>query len=192
MPQTTITRPSRGSTERRQPRTRVVGTRAQYRNPLDVNLEQGWLAPALSTETPKPAGKFKGDVANSSWLPNKKVALAWQDFVKTGAVSDTSPPPAPTNVKVDKSTGNITWKAPTDFESGIQTFLIKRDGKLIGQIPEKPKNNRYGRQLFQGMSYGDTPVLPLLKFQFVDSTAEKGKPHNYQVIAVNTAGLHSK
>ena len=165
----------------------------QVGDPLkDVNLEQGWLAPALSTDTPQSAGAFKGDVANAAWLPNKKVALAWQDFVKTGAVSDTTPPPAPTNIKVDKSTGTITWKAPTDFESGIQTFLIKRDGKRIGQIPEKPKKNRYGRQLFQGMSYGDTPVLPLLKFQFVDTTAEKGKSHIYQVIAVNTVGLHSK
>ena len=42
------------------------------------------------------------------------------------------------------------------------------------------------------MSYGDTPVLPLQNFQFVDTTAEKGKPYNYQIIAVNTVGLHSK
>lgn len=158
----------------------------------DLDLKQGWLVPLLTTDTPQPASKFKGDVANASWLPNKKVAFAWLDFVKTGAVSDTTPPPAPTNVKVDKTSGTITWNAATDFESGIQTFLIKRDRKQIGQIPEKPKKNRYGRQLFQGMSYGDTPVLPLLSFEYTDTTAEKGKSYDYEIVAVNTVGLHSK
>ncbi|HAH47241.1 MAG TPA: hypothetical protein DCM07_20770, partial [Planctomycetaceae bacterium] len=97
----------------------------------------------------------------------------------------------PTDVKVDAATGTITWKAGTDFESGIQAFLIQRDGKQIGQLPEKP-TNRFGRPLFQNMSYGDTPVLPLQKFEFVDKTANPGQQYDYQVKAVNTAGLQSK
>jgi len=157
----------------------------------DVNVSDGWLAPVNSEETPVPFADYQGDKSKAVWLPNKTVAMAWLDFVKTGAVNDTTPPPAPTNVKVDSSTGTITWTAPTDFESGIQTFLIERDGKQIGQLPEKP-TNRFGRPLFQNMSYGDTPVLPLLKFQFVDKTAENGKAYKYQVKAVNTAGLQSK
>jgi len=157
--------------------------------PVDIN--QGWLAPLPSEETPVPFAEYKGDRATAVWLPDKTVAMAWLDFVKTGAVKDTTPPPAPTAVKVDSSTGTITWNAATDFESGVQAFVIERDGKQIGQIPEKPAN-RFGRPLFQNMSYGDTPVLPLREFQFVDKTAEKGKTYQYRVKAVNTAGLKSR
>ena len=142
------------------------------------------MAAALSKDAPVAAKDFSGDIANSSWLPNQSVARAWQDFVKTGAVSDKTPPPSPVDIKVDKTSGIISWKAATDFESGIQAFIIERDGKKIGQVPENPKN-RFGRPLFQGMSYGDTPVLPLLKFQFLDKEAKKGGDHQYRVIAVN-------
>ena len=79
----------------------------------------------------------------------------------------------------------------TDFESGFQTFIIERDGKKTGQVPKNLKN-RYGRSLFQGMSYGDTPVMPLLKFEFVDQEAKEGGDHKYRVIAVNSAGLKSR
>ena len=74
------------------------------------------------------------------------------------------------------------------FGGGI---LIERDGKQIGQLPEKP-TNRFGRPLFQNMSYGDTPVLPLQKFEYVDKTAKPGKTYQYKVIAVNTAGVKSE
>jgi len=42
------------------------------------------------------------------------------------------------------------------------------------------------------MSYGDTQVLPLMKFEFMDETAEKGKDYHYRVIAGNTLRLKSK
>lgn len=155
-----------------------------------LDTKKGWLAPVLTKEKPQPAREFKGDVSDAVWLPNESVAAAWQDFVNTGAVSDKTPPPAPTDVRVDTATGSITWKSSIDFESGIQAFIIQRDGKPIGQVPEKPAN-RFGRPLFQGMSYGDTPVLPLVGFRFLDSDAKDGKTHVYRVIAVNTSGLHS-
>ena len=156
-----------------------------------VEISKGWLSPLLSETMPVPYDQFEGNKAEANWLPDKAVAIAWLDFVKTGAVSDKTPPPAPTDVKVDAATGTITWKAGTDFESGIQAFLIERDGKQIGQLPEKP-TNRFGRPLFQNMSYGDTPVLPLQKFEFVDKTAKPGKTYQYKVIAVNTAGVKSE
>jgi len=157
----------------------------------EIDVSKGWLAPLLSEDAPVPAKKFTGDAANATWLPNQALGRAWQDFVKTGAVKDTTPPPAPSEIKIDKASGTITWKAETDFESGLQAFVIERDGKKIGQLPLTSKN-RYGRLLFQGMSYGDTPVLPLLKFQFVDEEASKGEDHKYRVIAINSAGLQSQ
>ena len=77
-------------------------------------------------------------------------------------------------MKVAPSSGKITWQAAIDFESGLQAFSIERDGKEIARLPEKTKK-RFGRLLYQGMSYGDTPVLPLMKFEFVDEGAQKKK-----------------
>jgi hypothetical protein len=85
----------------------------------------------------------------------------------------------------------LTWEAEADLESGISHFLIERDGQIIGQAPENLKNP-FGRPLFQGLQYSDTPTQPLAKMTFTDSKAENGKQHSYRVISVNTAGLRSK
>ena len=156
-----------------------------------IDVSQGWLVPVLGTEMPKPATDFKGDATKAVWLPNETVARAWQDFVKTGTVSDSTPPPAPTDVKIDKTSGAITWKAAVDYQSGIQAFIIERDGKKIGQVPEERENHRGGRPLFQGLTHGDTPEI-LLRFQFVDTAANVRESYEYRVIAVNSAGLRSR
>ncbi len=93
----------------------------------------------------------------------KPVAKAWMEYVKTGAVSDTTPPPAPFNVKAtyQAETGvEITWNAEADLESGIRGFLVLRDGQELAQVPEKPVG-KFGRPLFQSMTYHDTPSKPL-------------------------------
>ena len=84
----------------------------------------------------------------------------------------------------------MTWEAEADFESGIAHFIIKRNGKVIAQVPEDP-GNKFGRALFQGLQYSDTPLLPLQKMMFRDQSAELGKKYRYQVISVNTVGLQS-
>ena len=47
-------------------------------------------------------------------------------------------------------------------EISLMSFLILRDGAPLGKVPEKPIG-RYGRALFQTMSYHDTPEKPLPK-----------------------------
>ena len=99
------------------------------------------------------------------------------------------PPPAPTNLRV---TGNVLgWEAVADPESGIAAFIIERDGKRIATLPEKPANP-FGRPLFQGLQYSDTPVQPLATMTFTDAQAAADTPHAYRVIAVNTVGLESR
>jgi len=154
-----------------------------------IDPNTGWLAEPLSTELPRPATSFSGDRANAVWLPNESVAHAWHDFVNTGTVSDDTPPPAPSNVRVDPITGLIAWDQAYDFESGIQAFAILKNGESIGQIPESAEN-RFGRPAFQGMSYGDTPTR-LLEFKFVDTNPNFRQDSNYRVIAINGAGLQS-
>ncbi len=145
-------------------------------------------------------GPFPGDAPNptgvpelSVWLPSKAVRKAWAEYVKTGAVSDDSPPAAPFNVE-ERPTGTgveLTWEAKADFQSGLGGFIIERDGKEIGRVPEKAVR-RFGRPLFQTMSYHDTPEAPLPEMRFTDTKVVQGARHKYRVIAVNSVGLQSK
>ena len=150
--------------------------------------KNAWLVPLLGSEA-VPAAKFAGEKDKAVWLPNEKIAKAWAAYVKDTAVPDTTPPPAPTNLHVKE--GELTWKAEADLESGLAHFIIERDGKEIGTVPEQPKNP-FGRPIFQGLQYSDTPTNPLVEMRFTDKQPEAGKKHSYRVIAVNTVGLKSE
>jgi pimeloyl-ACP methyl ester carboxylesterase len=151
-------------------------------------LAEAWMAPLLATEA-VPLTRLDGDPRLAIWLPNEAVAKQWMQYVKDTQVSDSTPPPAPTNLRVQANV--LTWEAEADLESGIGHFLIERDGKPLATVPEQPKNP-FGRPLFQGLQYSDTPAAPLVEMKFTDTSAEPGKTHAYRVIAVNTAGLKSK
>lgn len=138
---------------------------------------------------PVPAAKFTGAIEKSIWLPNEAIAQAWKQYVKDTAVTDTTPPPAPTNLRVDGST--LTWEADADLESGLASFIIERDGQFLANVPEQGKNP-FGRPIFQNLQYSDTPTQPLVLMRFTDTKAEPGKTHQYRVIAVNTVGLKSR
>jgi pimeloyl-ACP methyl ester carboxylesterase len=149
-----------------------------------VPLEPG----AKEVVAPVPASKFTGDVAKSIWLPGEQIAVAWTQYTTDSKVTDATPPPAPTNLKV---TANVlTWTAEADLESGLASFVIERDGQFLANVPEQDKNP-FGRPIFQNLSYSDTPTQPLVEMRFTDTKAEPGKTHQYRVIAVNTAGLKS-
>ncbi|MEJ7594609.1 MAG: hypothetical protein WKF77_24005 [Planctomycetaceae bacterium] len=153
----------------------------------------GWIAllnaEGATVEAPVPTAIFSGPVEKSVWLPNESVATAWAQYVKDSAVTDATPPVAPTNLRV---VGNVlTWSAEADLESGLTSFVIERDGKFLANVPEQGKNP-FGRPIFQNLSYSDTPTQPLVEMNFTDSTAEAGTTYQYRVIAVNTVGLKSR
>ncbi|HEY3788726.1 MAG TPA: hypothetical protein VGL71_07720, partial [Urbifossiella sp.] len=96
-----------------------------------------WLAEPTGSEA-VPTAKFTGDPLKAAWLPNEAMAKAWMQYVKDTNVADTTPPPAPTNVRLK---GNVlTWEAEADLESGLEKFLIERDGKLLVTVPGAGKN----------------------------------------------------
>lgn len=157
-----------------------------------VDLARGWLAPVLCTEA-VPAAGYRSDPAGAVWLPGERVARAWQEYVRTGAVGDRTAPPAPTGVRV-ATTGHqvtITWDAAADLESGLRQFVIRRDGREFGRVPEKPVG-MFGRPLFQTMSYHDTPERPWPALRFVHEGAGPAKGAEYRVIAVNGVGMESE
>jgi hypothetical protein len=166
------------------------GSRDQTLKPVDMS--QAWLAPLLGEEA-QPAAAYQGNPKEAVWLPNAAVARAWMDYIKTGAVSDTTLPPPPTNTRVSPRGDQgveITWNAEADFESGIGSFIVLRDGQELARVPPTPVG-RFGRPLFQPMTYHDTPAQPLSEMRYMDATAKPGERHAYAVITVNSVGLRS-
>lgn len=150
--------------------------------------DKTWLASPTGFKA-VPAAKFDGDPLKAGWLPNETLARGWMQYVKDTNVTDTTPPTAPTNLRVN---GNaLSWDAEADLESGLAHFIIERDGKFLANVPEDGKN-RFGRPIFQNLQYSDTPTQPLVPMHFSDTNAEPGKKHTYRVITVNTVGLKSK
>lgn len=158
-------------------------------DPLKPMPLAGTHLAALLASAAVPAAKFTGDVRKAVWLPNGEIAAKWSQYVKDTALGDSSPPPAPTNLRVKGA--QLAWDAEADLESGIAHFIIERDGKEIARVPQEAKNP-FGRPIFQGLQYSDTPASPLVQPAFTDPKPEPGKKHLYRVITVNTAGLRSK
>ena len=158
-------------------------------DPLRVMpTDSAWLASPTGFEA-VPAAQFAGDPLTAAWLPSESVARAWMQYVKDTAVTDTTSPPAPTNLRA--SGNELSWEAEADLESGLASFIIQRDGRFLANVPEQGKNP-FGRPVFQNLQYSDTPTQPLVPMHFTDTKAESGKKHTYRVIAVNTVGLKSK
>ncbi len=162
-----------------------------------VDVSKGWLAPLLG-DAAVPAADFKGDPKEAVWLPNETIAKDWMEYVKTGEVSDTTPPPAPYNLKVDdrgERGSTLTWEADADFESGIHHFIIMRDGRELGNWPAVNQVRFQERPNFQAgwmNSYGDAPMYPTREMTFEDPNRKDNLPVTYSVIEVNTVGLKSE
>ncbi|MEO1983599.1 MAG: SGNH/GDSL hydrolase family protein [Fuerstiella sp.] len=131
------------------------------------------------------------DAVLAAW--KRDVAPQLDEFIRTGAVNDTTPPDAPGKVtarRLENGSVQLTWTAEADFESGIRSFSIEREGRRVAQIPENPVG-RFGRALFQSMSYHDTPEQPLLKMEYVDRDAPSDRLPKYGVRTINSVELIS-
>ena len=150
-------------------------------------VDEAWLAPITGGAAVAARG-FAGDPLTLGWLPTERVARAWEEYVRNTAVTDTTPPPPPTGLRVAGNT--LTWDAEADLESGLTGFAIERDGKRIATLPERQRNP-YGRPLFQGLLYSDTPPQPVAEMRFPLPGDHAGVPAAYRVLAVNTVGLET-
>jgi len=149
---------------------------------------KAWLA-TISGSSAFPEARFVGDKRAAIWLPSRRIATAWMQYVKDTQVTDTTPPPPAANVEF--ADGVVTWDARADLESGIRQFIIERAGTRVATVPKNAKH-AFGRPVFQGLQYSDTPVQPLVKMRFVDPQWTSGYEDAYRVITVNTAGLQSR
>lgn len=130
-----------------------------------------------------PAADYKGDPKQAVWLPNAAVARDWMEYVKTGQVGDTTPPPAPFNVKAEVKSETetvITWEAEADMESGIGHFIVLRDGQELGNLPAVNQVRFHVHPMFQAgwmNSYGDAPATPAPEMRFVDPWPKDREKH---------------
>lgn len=149
-----------------------------------------WLEHRLPENPEKQTLRPVAD-ALDAW--KSRMSSRLDEYIRTGAVGDDTPPPAPEHVTIHRNAEGhvvLNWTAAADFESGIRGFVIERGGKRLGLIPEKPVG-RFGRPLFQQMSYHDTPEQPLPKMQFVDTEPGDETP-DYAIRTINSVGLESE
>jgi len=151
---------------------------------------EAWFAP-LPGNRAQPAAEFKGNAKTAVWLPNERIAKAWSEYVKDGNVSDPTPPPPPTDVRVSPA-GELIWEAEADLESGIAEFVIERNGKELARVPDRHSGYFVGRPTFQQIGYGDQPTPPLPDTCYTDKTAHWWGKYTYAVRTVNTVGGESK
>jgi len=155
-------------------------------NLTDSRFAETWESPPL------PAGESKDHGKNAIWLPDGRYAAIWASYVKSAEIADDTPPPPPSDVNVEKNSDGqweLKWSAEADLESGLAGFEILKGDEVVARLPEKPANP-FGRPLFQGMSYHDTPREPLAEMTYVDPERNAEKP-KYAVRSINTAGLRS-
>jgi hypothetical protein len=67
-----------------------------------------------------------------------------------------------------------------------------RDGQAIAKLPVATPTKIYGRLLFQGLSYHDTPEGMPPEMRYVDTSAKPGEKHAYTIISINSAGIPSQ
>ena len=153
-----------------------------------VQTDSTWLASPLSGKATM-AGAYEGNSLTAAWIPNERLARLREHYVRDTKVPDVTPPPAPTQIRLK---GNeLRWEAAADLESGLTAFVILLKGREIARVPDGSRN-RFGRPLFQGLQYSDTPVTPLVSMRIVNEALQTAEVSDVRVIAVNTVGLHSE
>ena len=135
------------------------GSNDQTLKPVDITRPGGRCG-----DTAVRAAEYHGKPEESVWLPNG-VAKAWMEYVKTGAVGDTTPPPPPFSVRatqVGDEGREITWDAEADFKVASAASSSCATGKnSLPKCPRKIAAGKIGRPLFQSMTYHDTPDQPM-------------------------------
>lgn len=168
----------------------------------DIDMENSWLGNPGSFGITASAG-FAGDPLDMVWLPDESFARNWQEYVRTGWVSDTSPPEAPYDLSYEflgKNSVRITWEARSDLESGIKQFFLYRNGKHIKRFVGI--NDDYVKKNFQYGNYGDEPGPEALyenvdkwvptEMEFVDYRLHPDSTYFYQIKMINWSDLESE
>ncbi len=166
-----------------------------------IDMENSWLGDPGSFEIAKKKG-FTRDPLSMVWLPDGEFARRWQEYTRTGWVTDATPPEAPYNLSykfLGKTSVSIMWEAEADLESGIKQFYLYRNDRQIKKFVGI--NDDYVKKNFQYGNYGDEPGPEALyenvdkwiptKMEFVDYRLHPDSTYTYQIRMVNWSDLES-
>jgi glycoprotein endo-alpha-1,2-mannosidase len=153
----------------------------------DMDTTHAWLGDT-ATRAIAASASYRGSRQAAFWFPNRLLAEKWVEYMATGTVTDSTPPPAPYNLSASYADNRVTlrWDADPDLESGIKTFIIYRNGKVLREL-EYPTKTRYSKQTgYQRWNDGDQPApIPAPEMTFTDSGADDKGVYTYQVSTVN-------
>ena len=174
------------------------GDQAQLRK---VDLRGSWLGDPEGFQITALEG-YTGDPLEMVWLPDDQFARQWQEYVRTGWVTDTTPPEAPCHLSYEvlgARTIRIVWEARADLESGIKQFYLYRNGKEVKKYAGI--NDDYVKKNFQFGNYGDEPGPEALyenvdawvpaKMEFLDYRLHPDSSYVYRIRMENWSGLKS-
>lgn len=166
-----------------------VGAKDQSLKPMPK--DEAWLA-AVESDAPAPIKDYKEDPLTASWLPNQAVALKYAEYIKKGVVSDTTPPPAPIQLKLEKAddtNATLSWEVQADIETGVSGFEVMRDGQTYRQILSATDSKKI-LPTFQGISFHDTPMQPIAELK-ITLPLNEAQGHTFSLKALNGNGLSS-
>ncbi|WP_424582691.1 hypothetical protein [Tunicatimonas sp.] len=129
-----------------------------------------------------------------NWFPSQIIAAKGEVFSELGNVPDfTHPKQAPGKLQAEKAAQGVklTWEATPDWESGVKTFRIYRNGKLLPPYTAPAREEGKLTEYYREPKYSDTPGRPLANMEYIDTNAPSGEAHRYQVSLVNWSGLES-
>lgn len=169
--------------EQRMPQANDVS----YKAMRSVDKSKSWLADTATLNI-YPSNKYTGKKLNAAWFPDSSTAVKWREYVITGTITDRTPPPPPSDVRVFRRhnmTVELSWKADADIESGISHFNIYKGGNWVGRFPSSG--------VYQGFdTNGDDAIpirLPELK---TDITLAWNDAEKISISTVNHFGLESR
>lgn len=150
-----------------------------------VDRSEAWLGEPDSFEIFPDKG-YEGDKSGLCLFPDEQTARIWQEYVKTGLVTDKTQPEAPYAISVSRgeSSTTISWKADADIESGIGCFKVYVNGALAGTVPEQGEY-----QSFDLNGDNTYPVAPVGMSLTLDGVL--GKSDIVEVENINRFGLAS-
>jgi len=132
-------------------------------NPVQVDTNAYWLGNMVTKEV-KPGLEVKGEHNEWVWLPDETAAKYWQEFVQSGWVTDSTPPPVPYGLEINKLGDRyvLSWQADIDMESGIKQFNIYRSNELLSVVDGQDHN------------FHDAPEPKDLRFEYPLNLDDQG------------------
>jgi hypothetical protein len=155
----------------------------------DMDTTNVWLGDT-GTRAIASAATFTGNKLKACWFPNQYCATKWKEYMATGTLKDSTPPPAPYNLTGAYSNRQIVlkWDADADLETGIKTFVIYRNGSLLQTIqwPSAPTTLFTAEKGYQRWDDGDQPnPFPAPAMTFTDNNLSDTGTYTYEVGTVN-------